>query len=88
MSDSSYTFAKYCVKGIKANKKRIKELLDSSLMMVTALTPKIGYDNASKIAKSAHQKGTNLRDEVLKTNLITSKEYDSLMSPIKMTKPK
>ncbi len=88
MSDSAATFAKYCVKGIKVNKKRIKELLDSSLMMVTALAPKIGYDNAAKIAKSAYKNGTNLKEEVLKTNLITSKEYEILMDPIKMTRPK
>ena len=57
-------------------------------MMVTALAPKIGYDNAAKIAKSAYKNGTNLKEEVLKTNLITSKEYEILMDPIKMTRPK
>ncbi len=88
MADSSKTFALYCVKGIKADKKRIKNLLDNSLMVVTALAPKIGYDNAAKIAKSAHKNGTTLKEEVLKTNLISEKEYDKIMDPIKMTKPK
>ncbi len=88
MADSSKTFALYCVKGIKADKKRIKNLLDSSLMIVTALAPKIGYDNAAKIAKKAHKNGTTLKEEVLKTNLISAKDYEKIMDPIKMTKPK
>ena len=88
MSDSAKTFALYCVKGIKADKKRIKSLLDSSLMMVTALAPKIGYDKAASIAKKAHKNGTTLKHEVLKEGLIKEKEYDKIMSPIKMTKPK
>ena len=88
MSDSAKTFAQYCVKGIKADKKRIKSLLDNSLMIVTALAPKIGYDNAAKIAKTAHKKGTTLKEEVLKTNLISEKDYDRIMDPIQMTRPK
>ena len=73
MADSSKTFALYCVKGIKADKKRIKNLLDNSLMVVTALAPKIGYDNAARIAKSAYKNGTTLKEEVLKTSLISEK---------------
>ena len=88
MSDSSKTFALYCVKGIKADKKRIKYLLDNSLMLVTALTPKIGYDRAAQIAKSAHNNGTTLKQEVIKAGLIKEKEYDKIMSPLRMTKPK
>tara|TARA_E500000178_G_scaffold341354_1_gene385198 strand:- start:401 stop:1789 length:1389 start_codon:yes stop_codon:yes gene_type:complete len=88
MADSSKTFALYCIKGIKADKKRIKSLLDNSLMTVTALAPKIGYDNAAKIAKLAHKNGTTLKEEILKTNLISPKDYDKIMDPIKMTKPK
>ncbi len=88
MSDSSKTFAMYCIKGIKADKKRIKYLLDNSLMLVTALAPKIGYDRAASIAKKAHKNGTTLKDEVIKAGLIKEKEYDKIMSPIKMTKPK
>ena len=88
MGDSSKTFAVYCVKGIKADKKRIKKFLDNSLMIVTALAPRIGYDNAAIIAKKAHKNGTTLREEVIKTNLITPQEYDRIMDPLKMTKPK
>ena len=75
-------------KGIKADKKRIKFLLDSSLMLVTALAPKIGYDKAASIAKKAHKNGTTLKHEVIKAGLIKEKEYDKIMSPLKMTKPK
>ena len=57
-------------------------------MIVTALAPKIGYDNAAKIAKEAHKNGTTLKEEVLKTNLISAKDYEKIMDPIKMTKPK
>ena len=88
MSDSATAFGMYCVKGIKADKKRIKFLLDNSLMLVTALAPKIGYDRAAQIAKTAHKNGTTLKEEVLKAGLINDKDYENLMSPIKMTKPK
>ena len=66
MSDSSKAFAKYCIKGIEADKK-IKSLLDNSLMLVTALSPKIGYDKAAQIAKAAHKNGTTLKHEVIKS---------------------
>ena len=88
MSDSSKTFAMYCVKGIKADKKRIKYLLENSLMLVTALAPKIGYDKAASIAKTAYKNGTTLKHEVVKAGLIKEKEYDKIMSPLKMTKPR
>tara|TARA_X000001036_G_scaffold310265_1_gene288964 strand:- start:1438 stop:2826 length:1389 start_codon:yes stop_codon:yes gene_type:complete len=88
MSDSAKTFSMYCIKGIKADKKRIKYLLNNSLMLVTALAPRIGYDRAAHIAKIAHKNGTTLKEEVIKAGLIKEKEYDKIMSPIKMTKPK
>ena len=88
MSDSANTFGMYCVRGIKADKKRIKILLDNSLMLVTALAPKIGYDKAANIAKTAFKNGTTLKEEVIKAGLISAKQYDKIMSPIKMTKPK
>ena len=88
MADSSKTFALYCVRGIKADEKRIKYLLDNSLMLVTALAPKIGYDKAAIIAKNAHKNNTTLKEEVLKLGIFTEKEYDKLMKPILMTKPK
>ena len=73
---------------IKADKKRIKYLLENSLMLVTALTPKIGYDKAANIAKTAHKNGTTLRHEVIKAGLVSEKDYDKIMNPIKMTRPK
>ena len=57
-------------------------------MMVTALAPKIGYDKAAQIAKTAHKNGTTLKEEVIKAGLIKKNEYDKIMSPLKMTKPK
>ena len=87
MSDSSKNFANYCIKGLKANKEKIKNLLNNSLMLVTALSPKIGYDNAAKIAKKAHKNGTTLKEESIKSGLITEKEYDKIVDPKKMIKP-
>ena len=87
MADSSNGFAKYCIRGLKADKKRIKSLLDNSLMLVTALSPKIGYDNAAKVAKRAHKNGTTLKEEALKTGLINEKEFMKIVDPKKMVKP-
>ena len=87
MADSSNGFAKYCIRGLKANKKRIKSLLDNSLMLVTALSPKIGYDNAAKVAKRAHKNGTTLKEEALKAGLINEKEFMKIVDPKKMVKP-
>ena len=88
MADSSKSFATFCIKGIKADKKRIKFLLDNSLMLVTALAPKIGYDKAASLAKAAHKNGTTLKEEVLKSGIIGEKEYNKIMNPILMTRPK
>ena len=87
MSDASKSFAKYCIKGLKANKIKIKENLDNSLMLVTALTPKIGYDNAAMIAKKAHKNGTTLKYEATRSGLITLKDYEKFVDPKKMIKP-
>ena len=87
LSDSVKNFSLYCVKGIKANKQKIKEHLDNSLMLVTALAPKIGYDNAAKIAKKALKNGTRLKQEAVKSGLISEKDYDLLINPNKMIKP-
>tara|TARA_B100000579_G_C22267399_1_gene592245 strand:- start:317 stop:583 length:267 start_codon:yes stop_codon:yes gene_type:complete len=88
MSDSSKGFANYCIRGLKADKKRIKNLLDNSLMLVTALAPKIGYDKSAKIAKEAYKNGTTLKEEVIKSGVLTEKEYNKIMNPMLMTKPK
>ena len=87
MADSSKSFANYCVKGLKADKKKIKKFLDNSLMLVTALAPKIGYDNAAKIAKKAYKNETTLKEESVKSGLISEKEYDKIVNPKKMIKP-
>ena len=88
MADSSKSFAKYCIAGLKADKKRIQELLDNSLMLVTALAPKIGYDNAAKIAKTALKNKTTLKTEALKSGLINEKDYKRIVDPKKMIYPK
>ena len=87
LGDSVKNFSLYCVKGIKANKLKIKEHLDNSLMLVTVLAPKIGYDNAAKIAKKALRNNTKLKHEAIKTGLINEKEYDKIVNPIKMIGP-
>ena len=87
ISDSSKNFAKYCVKGIKANKDKIKRDLDNSLMLVTALAPKIGYDQAASIAKKALKNKTTLKNEVLKSGLLNEKEYQKIVDPRKMIQP-
>lgn len=87
LSDAMISFTDHCIKGIEANEARIKDLLDRSLMLVTALAPEIGYDNAAMIAKTAHKNGTTLREEALKTGLVTDEDYDRLVQPEKMTSP-
>ncbi|MDC2971444.1 class II fumarate hydratase [Candidatus Pelagibacter sp.] len=87
IADSTKNFALYCVKGIKANKKKIKKYLDNSLMLVTALAPHIGYDNAAKIAKTALKNNTTLKHETLKTGLINEKDYNKIVDPKKMIYP-
>jgi fumarate hydratase class II len=87
IADSTKNFSQYCVKGIRANKKKIKEHLDNSLMLVTALAPHIGYDNAAKIAKTALQNDTTLKSETLKTGLISEKDYEKIVDPRKMIYP-
>ncbi len=87
IADSSRNFALYCVKGIKPNKKKIKEHLDNSLMLVTALAPHIGYDMAAKIAKTALKNNTTLKEESIKTGLVNEKEYESIVNPKKMIYP-
>ena len=87
MADSVKNFSLYCVKDISANKKKIKEHLDNSLMLVTALAPKIGYDNAAKIAKKALKNNTKLKNEAIKSGLVTEKEYDLIVNPSKMLNP-
>ena len=87
LSDSTRSFAKYCISGLKADKNRIKHLVDNSLMLVTALSPKIGYDNAAKIAKNALKNKTTLKAEAMKSGLINERDYNKIVDPNKMIKP-
>ena len=77
----------WIIKGLKADKIRIKGLLENSLMLVTALAPHIGYDNAAQIAKTALKNNTTLKHEALKSGLINEKEYNKLVDPRKMISP-
>jgi fumarate hydratase class II len=81
------SFTDHCVVGIKANEKRIEQLLEMSLMLVTALVPKIGYDKAALLAKTAHKNGTSLREEAVKLGFVTAAEFDALVRPEKMIGP-
>ena len=87
LADSSKNFSLYCIKGIKADKDKIKYYLENSLMLVTALAPKIGYDKAAKIAKLALKNKTTLKTEALKSGLINEREYDKIVNPKKMIYP-
>lgn len=87
LADASVSFTDNCVTGIEARVDNIKAALDRSLMLVTALAPTIGYDNAAKIAKAAHINGTTLREEALKTGLVTEQDYDRIVRPEDMTHP-
>jgi fumarate hydratase class II len=87
LGDAARSFTEHCVTGIRADEKRIRELMERSLMSVTALAPKIGYDNAAKVAKSAHQRGTTLKEEATRLGFVSEEEFDRLVQPTKMTRP-
>ena len=87
LADSIKNFTLFCVKGIKADKSKIKEYLDNSLMLITALAPFIGYDNSAKIAKLALKNKTTLKHEAIKSKLINEKDYDRIVNPKKMIYP-
>lgn len=88
LGDACQSFRLHCVESIKANKEKIDKVLNESLMLVTALNPKIGYDNASKAAKNAHKKGITLKESCLELELLTSEEFDEWVRPEKMIGPK
>ena len=87
MADVARSFTEHCVVGIRADEKRIDELMQRSLMLVTALAPKIGYDDAAKVAKTAHANGTTLKEEALRLGFVSEAEFDRLVKPDKMTHP-
>jgi fumarate hydratase class II len=81
LSDACISFTDNCIVGIEANVDRINKLLNESLMLVTALNPHIGYDNAAKIAKNAHKKGITLKESAAELNLLTPQQFDDLVKP-------
>jgi fumarate hydratase class II len=87
LADAARSFTEHCVVGIRADEKRIQDLMQRSLMLVTALAPRIGYDNAAKVAKSAHARGTTLKEEALRLGYVSEEEFDRLVRPEKMTRP-
>ena len=87
LGDAINSFTKNCLIGITPNLNNIKISMERSLMLVTALTPNIGYDAATKIAKKAHKNGTTLKEEAIKMNLITKDEFEKIVNPKKMIKP-
>ena len=88
IGDASRSFADNCVKGIKANKQKITQALNDSLMLVTALNTHIGYDNAAKIAKKAHKEGTSLRKAAIDLKLVTDEQFSKWVRPEDMITPK
>jgi len=88
LGDGSVSFTDNCVVGIKANEKHINQLLNDSLMLVTALNPHIGYDKAALIAKTAHKNGTTLREEAVKLGFLSSEDFDKFVRPEDMLAPK
>jgi fumarate hydratase class II len=87
LGDAAASFTDNCVVGIKANEPRIAELMGRSLMLVTALAPKIGYDKAAQVAKAAHANGTTLREEAMRLGFVSGAEFDRIVRPEKMIHP-
>src|SRR6202044_1968946 len=87
LGDAARSFTDNCVIGITANKERIKQLLNDSLMLVTALNPHVGYDNAAKIAKKAHAEGKTLKEAAVELGLLSAEDFDRLIKPEEMVRP-
>jgi fumarate hydratase class II len=85
LADGMRSFNDHCAVGIEANRDRIAELVDRSLMLVTALNPHIGYDKAASIAKKAHKEGTSLREAALASGYVTGEQFDQWVRPERMT---
>ena len=84
LADGMHSFEEHCVRGIAANRERIDELMRRSLMLVTALTPHIGYDRAAEIAKRAHREGTTLREAALASGYVSAEDFDRWVRPGEM----
>ena len=88
IGDACCTFTDNCVVGIKADKIRIEKLMRESLMLVTALAPTIGYDNATTVAKTAHKNGTTLKEEAVNLGFVDAETFDTVVRPEDMIGPK
>jgi len=87
LHDALRSFVEFCIAGLELNRDRIDENLRSSLMLVTALNPHIGYDKAAQVAKNAHKKNISLRDSAIELGFLTGEEFDRLVKPEEMTHP-
>jgi fumarate hydratase class II len=87
LADGLQSFDQRCARGIEPNRERIREHLEDSLMLVTALNPHIGYENSAKIALAAHREGTSLREAALKLGLVSAEDFDRWIDPVAMTRP-
>jgi fumarate hydratase class II len=87
LADACHGYVEYMIKGIEVDKAKVDWYVKNSLMLVTALTPKVGYDKAAKIAHTAHVEHTSLREAALKLGYLTADEFDQLVKPEKMTRP-
>jgi len=87
LADSMNSFVEHCVTGIELDLKKIDHYVKHSLMLVTALAPRIGYDNAAKVAKTAHQQHISLREAAIRLGHLTQEEFDALVNPADMTHP-
>src|SRR6266540_4194723 len=87
LADACRSFTDHCVLGIKPNLERIREHLNSSLMLVTALSPRLGYDNAARVAKKAHQEGKTLREAAIELGFLSGEEFDQIVRPERMIGP-
>jgi fumarate hydratase class II len=87
LTDASGTFTRFCVEGLEPNEARIRQHLENSLMLVTALNPLIGYDRAAEVAKKAHKEGTTLRESALALGYLSGEEFDGAVRPESMTHP-
>jgi fumarate hydratase class II len=87
LHDALRSFVEFCIAGLELNRDRIDANLKSSLMLVTALNPHIGYDKAAQVAKNAHKKNISLRDSAIELGFLTGEEFDRLVKPEEMTHP-
>ncbi len=87
LAEASSTFTRFCVEGLEPNLPRIRQHLEDSLMLVTALNPLIGYDKAAEVAKKAHKEGTTLREAALALGYLSGEQFDETVRPESMTRP-